>query len=432
MLRICTLLALFTLALQPLFAAEPFVVHEWGVYVRNQSVITYNQGGRGRTAKTGAVDILSSPQESICDLPAFVKRHAGTYVVRQEHRAWDKPVIHFYGPENLEVQLQVAMPRGTPLAYWPMPEFNEEIVWWMGSGESTVTGLKWKGKLKAAPNSKVAEIPEGHWWKALRKVPGMWIQCEGGTERFIFYEGLAVQGGALNASIKGDELQVVNSGAEASGRVLVLVNDGAARHFITLDNIAAGGKTQISRADVLKGAGDETALLTASREQWESYGMTAEEATAIVEAWKPDLLGHIGVMVIGKIPASTYDKMFPLTVTPQPEKIVRVGVVFDHLPGDAGRLAWLPALENTMKTWAADLGKEDFEVRNTAKKRFGRLGDLAKGFLETLKKNDDPEVKSTISELTGAIEKTPELRISHYKPENETAKPSLVEYEKKK
>ena len=424
MFRLCAL-ALFSLSTLQLFSAEPFVVHEWGVYVRSQAVVQYSVGHKGGRMKSQTSDLLSCPQELISGLPLFVKRHAGTFTPRHEEREWAKPVIHFYGPEGLAVTVQIKTPQGQPLAYWPAPEFTEEMIWCMGSGESTVTGLTWKGKLSAQlpANVQVQPIPDGHWWNALRKVPGMWLKTESGTERFIFYEANAVQAPSVVSSVTGDTLKISNTASEESGRVLVLVNDGASRHFMVLESVPRNGTREIARAEIMKTASDENALLKAAREQWESFGMTPEEAVAIVEAWKPDLLGHIGVMVLAKMPGSLYEKMFPITVTPQPEKIVRAGVVFDQLPREEGRLAWLPGLESVMNEWMKDLSKEDFEVRNASKSKFARLGDLAQPFLVKLEKSEDAEVRAATSELLGAL-KPAELNILHWKP-NPAANPNL-------
>src|SRR4051794_32380190 len=62
------------------------VVHEWGVLVQSNTT----QG-----------PMLSGPKALVSELPDFVLRHARTYVPHEEFRNWSKPVLHFYGPENL-------------------------------------------------------------------------------------------------------------------------------------------------------------------------------------------------------------------------------------------------------------------------------------------------------------------------------------------
>jgi hypothetical protein len=127
--------------------------------------------------------------------------------------------------------------------------------------------------------------------------------------------------------------------------------------------------------------------------------MTPEEVRAIVETWKPDLLDRQGVLVASRVPVAVYERMFPLTVSPKPDELVRAGVVFDVLPGEAGRLEWLPAIAATFRKWAADLAADKYEVREEAMKRFKGAGDLAESFLEKLVKSDDAEVANRAQSL---------------------------------
>jgi hypothetical protein len=69
-------------------------------------------------------------------------------------------------------------------------------------------------------------------------------------------------------------------------------------------------------------------------------------------------------------------------------------VIFDTLPGEAERLAWLPALSETFEAWAKDLNHNDFEVRERAAARFARLGDLPRPFLEKVAQGDQPEAQA--------------------------------------
>jgi hypothetical protein len=226
----------------------------------------------------------------------------------------------------------------------------------------------------------------------------MYFQSAGGSERFIFYEGTAIQEPLVTGKFIEEDLVLFNADAAASGRVVVVVNDGSARHAMVVENVPGytgtmKGKTTVKKADLLKADGDEKKLLDACRAQWESFGLTAEESRAVVDAWKPDLLNHPGFMVIARMPAGAYEKMFPLTVTPKPDEVVRAGVVFDTLPGENERLSWLPELKKTMAKWAVELNDEDFKVRQRAAGNFAKLDDMAKPYLEDLLKSAEPEVR---------------------------------------
>lgn len=383
------------------------VVHEWGVQVRSRVVVTnplgpHAQGGQGQEAKPQ--ELLAPPQALLSGLPEFVLRHEREFAPQHEARAWLKPVLHFYGPEGLEVSVKVLTPRGKPLAYWPRPELATETFWFMGSGVTDAVGMTWKGRLSAQPAGKAAAVAADHWWRLARAVPGLWFNAGADSERFVFYEASAVQEPLLTGKVGAEELTLANADAADSGPVMVIVNDGAQRHFLAVRNVAGKASVKISRKELLAAPGDEASLLAACRAQWESLDMTGEEARAIVEIWKPDLLSRTGFIVAARVPAEVYDQMFPLEVTPRPEKLVRAGVVFDELPGQDARLGWLPALERTFERWAADLADENYGKRRAAALRLAGAGDLARPFLEKLGKSADPEVQASARALLDQLQ----------------------------
>jgi hypothetical protein len=229
-----------------------FAVHEWGVQVRTVGRLAYEQplackpdghvemrpvqepGG-----KTGS--LFSAPDELVAGLPGFVLRHAAAY--RPKYRnvgGWDKPVLHFYGAEGLEVSVQVLTPRGRPLAYWPKPAMVEKERKGNWIAGTDLLGLAWKGRLSAKPAGKVAEVPAGHWWGTVREVPGLWLNAGADSERFVFYEASALGDPTLVGRVGADELTIENTHTAGTGQVVVIVNDGAERRFAGMGDLAKG------------------------------------------------------------------------------------------------------------------------------------------------------------------------------------------------
>jgi hypothetical protein len=385
------------------------VVHEWGVQVRS-SVVVLNPISLFAVPKEDQKPrtVLGAPRELLDDLPAFVLRHAREYKPKVEHRAWDKPVIHLYGAAGLEVSVQVVTSRGHPTAYYPRPELLKETFWFMGSGLTEAVGMKWSGRLSLeAPAGKLADAGAGHWWGVARSVPSNYLSTAEGAERFIFYEATAVQEPTLTGSVQNDALTLRNAHATPSGKVIVILNDGAERHFLALDGVPGKSEVKVQKDELRKALGDEEGLLAACRAQWASFGLSAEEARAVVEIWKPDLLGKRGFLVCARLPAEVYEAMFPLTVAPKPSEVVRVGVVFDDLPGEMDRLAWLPGVQAEMAKRAKDLDHENFETRRGAEAWFAKLGDLATPFLLKLREGGSTEGRDAASRLLKALEPRP-------------------------
>ena len=365
---------------------EPaLAVHEWGVWVRGQTT----QGV-----------LLAGPNELVENLPSFVLRLAKEYKPKRQDHGWNKPVLHLYGPEGLAVTVKVLTPQGRLTAYYPEPRLLEETATITSRKEMMVysltdcTGLEWTGTLAAQAPGNLAQPPAGHWWGRVREVPSAYIKTGRGIERFLFYEATAFQEPLLTGQVKADELVLKNGDEQPSGPVLVLVNDGKARFLRVVESIPAGGEVQLGKAELLKAPSGDAEILQAARAQWEAFGLTKEEAAAIVETWRPDLLATPGFLVASRVPPRVYDQMFPLSVTPAPRQVVRAGVIFDTLPGEAERLAWLPALSETFEAWVKDLNHNDFEVRERATARFARLGDLPRPFLEKVAQGDQPEAQA--------------------------------------
>ncbi|MCW8132867.1 MAG: hypothetical protein KIS92_21145 [Planctomycetota bacterium] len=391
--------ALACAACLPAAEQEPLVVHEWGVMVRSSVPVVPHAAFRLREEKTKGEPraMLAPPGELLSGAPEFVARASTKPVMHA--RAWDKPVIHFYGPEGLAVRARILTPHGRPLAYYPRPAALTETFWWMSTGATEEVGMEWSGRLSKAPTGKEPEVAAGHWWKAAREIPSMYFSCEGGAERFIFWEAYAFQEPLVTATVNGETLDVKNAGEEASGPVLAIVRDGGARGWVLLKDVPAKGSVQVSKGELFKAEAGDEALLAACRSQWEAYGMTREEARAIVEVWKPDLLGAQGFLLVSRMSTQVFDKLFPLEIEPKPASVVRAPVVFDTLPGVEGRLAWVPGLRKLMDAWGKDLGHEEFAVREKAYQAFRRTGDLAEPVLKELAQSADPTVAAEARRL---------------------------------
>ena len=86
------------------------MVHEWGVTIRGL---------------TTAGAELGPPRELIAGLPRFALRHDKAYKP-EAVLIWDKPVVHLYGSDGMNVEVTVMTPEGRPLAYFPKPEFVQD------------------------------------------------------------------------------------------------------------------------------------------------------------------------------------------------------------------------------------------------------------------------------------------------------------------
>lgn len=393
--------------MQPTAQAESpsLVVHEWGVWVRGLTP-------QGR-------DELGPAQELVADLPTFVLRTDSHYTPVERGHGWDKPVLHFYGPEGLRVRVRIDTPLGRPTAYWPKPALFEQKKTYSDARKmwvydlTDVAAMEWSGRLSAEPKHSPAPPPAGHWWSRVRQVPGLYFNDDAASERFLFYEATARRWPTVTAELTGETMTLLNSHNQNSGPVVVIVNDGQDRWAARAASVPANGEVRLMRSELSNDDGAASKLLAMCRAQWVTFGMTEDEAAAIVATWEPDLLNSVGVLVISRMPRDVYDKMFPLTISPQPAQTVRVGMVFDALAGQRDRAEWLPGLSATLEQLGLELGDEKYTVRAAARQRLSRMGNLVKPRLEQWVKSDDVEVAATARTLLQPIKAYESARRVH-------------------
>jgi len=356
-------------------ADKPFVVHEWGV------MMIQDDG------------ILGPAQELIAGLPEFVIKHDQHYYPSKHARAWAKPVIHFYGQvsgDKVQVSIDLPIERGSkfssilaqPLVYWPVPILTEEIVWNMGDGVKVASKMTWDGVLIDGVPDDMPQVLPHSWWQDIRKIPSRYIQTKNGSERFIFYEATADQEPTVRTDIDMDSITITNTHKAGSGPVLILMNDQGIHYVLRLDNIAAHSSERIEKREFLKSLATEAEVFAACRQQWQDHGMSAAEAQSIVNVWRDDLLHRTGFIIISRLPRLLYDKIFPITITPKPDALVRVGFIFDELPGADARLSWLPQTSQKIPEQFRLLQAENGTVRHQAAAWIRALGDVIHPYLE--------------------------------------------------
>ena len=349
---------------------EKFVVHEWGVQVLGHA----HQS-----------PLLSPPGELIAGLPKFVGRGQP---LRYQLFGWDKPVIHLYGPEGTEVSVKVQTPLGLPLAYYPIPNLESGKTW--GSSAKVMSSgwlrydfdMQWSGKLRRAAPTNLPDVLADHWWHTAREIPSAYFQTAKGSERFLFYEATAAQAPVITATIDQRAITLKNDYKEVFGPVVILANDGTGLRGVTKKWIPPGHPVHCPESELRPWT--EAEALEAFRRQWIALGMSTAEATAIVSIWKTDLVNRLGVLVVSPMPREIYDRMFPITISPRPDELVRAGLVFDTLAGQGKRLNWLPGLSATLHKKSHGLTDADPKIRKRSESAFLMAGDLALSILETL------------------------------------------------
>ncbi|MFT5355908.1 MAG: hypothetical protein ACI9KE_003128 [Polyangiales bacterium] len=282
--------------------ARTFIAHEWGVWVVDA----------GRVAH---LDALAA------ECPDFVFRvptRGRVPRIRASPVTVEKPVIFFYTNEVIEnVRVRVRFRRGEPWLVWPEAVVRGRTVAWSGR-ISPRTGLEGLGRVvhRGRPHP---------WWDQLRYAGGALFEASGGTsENFLFYDGAMPFRSEFTFAQNGTTWVPSRSGAEAK----VWIQNGQQVLAYEVEAGQAGGQTATHPAN---------AIISLLREELLSRGLLRGEADSLLNAWRDDLLpptsprGVPDPRAIYFVDRASYDRMLPLTISPTPDELVRVGLVIEML-----------------------------------------------------------------------------------------------------
>jgi hypothetical protein len=372
----------YCFAQRPAPAAAPVAkglkVHEWGVFRVHQDAALANADMRSVWA----------------GLPRFVY---GQVTARDLPRHWqnveivDRPVLFFHTPTAVDIELKVDFPGGTPAVWWPgteRPALHGATLVGATGQRPPFRSLEWRLRLKEPPNvARAPAVPaaaEGHWVQVLRAVKADDVFARVGErnfgcerERFVYYDGLLPRGRWLAVAVRGERVELRN-------QVDHPVYD------VTVVDRRTPGKVRVARLARLDGGASSRALkftepeakgwpAAAAREmagQLKAAGLHEDEAGSLAELWKKELFETEGVTVFYRLPQTEYERLLPLTMSPRPEELVRVGlVIHPHCEPDlAERVARL----------ARELDSDDFTTREAAEKRLDAMAGAAVVHLKRL------------------------------------------------
>ena len=134
-------------------------------------------------------------------------------------------------------------------------------------------------------------------------------------------------------------------------------------------------------------------------------GLFAAEANSVLAIWKKGFFEHPGVTAICLLPQSEYDRMLPLSITPKPPKVLRVGIVLQ------GGLENGPATEKRAAELIAKLDDSSFKVRETAAKELAAMGPAVFPILRrALSKSSSQEVQARLQDILDRLDATEYLK----------------------
>ncbi len=283
-------------------------VHEWGTF-------TSVAGPEGNPV---AWLPLSGPP----DLPCFVHR-LGTpnpkfnmsSTVRME-----TPVIYFYSPAALAVNVQVQFPGGLITEWYPRAASVTPAVLDLGFQDGRIS---WDNLQVGGTDT--AELPAGigasRYYEA-RQTDALPVRSGQESEKLLFYRGAGNFAIPVAPRVLPDgKVELRSVGGERVPLAIVFENRAGEMGFRVVRDLERDATVDLPRA-----AGDQREVLRRELGRaLEAAGLYPKEAQAMLATWG-DSWFEEGMRVIYVMPRAAVDAVLPLAVKPAPRQTARVFV----------------------------------------------------------------------------------------------------------
>jgi hypothetical protein len=232
--------------------------------------------------------------------------------VPEKSRLWatvrmETPVLYFYAPGRMTVDVSVRFPLGLMTEYFP-------------PANARGGSLAWSEVRIDPGRAAVFPIEEGssHYYAA-RDTAAAPLQVGGHNERFLFYRGAGSFPLPVSATVDTEGDITVTSTGVPIGKVVLFERRGKAAGYriVEVDK----------RATIQRPSLDSTVpTLTAELEALLTrHGLFAREAAAMVATWR-DSWFEDGTRLLYVMPPAAVDAVLPLRIDPRPARVTRVFV----------------------------------------------------------------------------------------------------------
>lgn len=235
-----------------------------------------------------------------------------------------KPLLYFHGAPAKGVDLVVNFKSGR--ASWVYP---------CGDTPDPVTA-EWKGLEFSRTNthalSDPGSSPAFQWIHQGRAPNALWVNGRKQSERFLFYDGTLDVSAPLELRRRGDRITLTNRTDAPLRDVLVVRRVGDEVGVAWLADggggIPADGAVETT-LPALEARTEtfEAGMTGALAERLKGAGLHQDEALACALMFESEFFGRDGIRVVARLSQEVYEDLLPLTMTPAPAKLVRVGLI---------------------------------------------------------------------------------------------------------
>jgi hypothetical protein len=367
---------------QPAPARTPFVVHEWGTFTSLQGSDGVAQAGMHHEEEALPAFVYGRVPRSGTAGP--VPKSVEGMLVDGITQKLETPVIYFYGAPP-KVDVAVDFPRGVISQWYPKaasyaPEVNGAVF----SPDGILNGrMTWSlDVLGYGETSGMIDVPADDVWAPSRDVEAQPVRVGEEVEKFIFYRGLGRFETPFRVTSTRNTIELHNPSDQQISDAWILHwngERGAVWPLGPLDpnEVRTFSPTpkELPQADYL-----ETARRSVAEGLVRS-GLTEDESWAMVDTWNRSYFQSTGMRVLYVVPRVWTDELLPITITPEPDELVRTLLGRVEVLTDTDEQALLEQLRSSEPT-VAELGR-------FAEPRLRRLLEL----------NDDDGLEARIQSL---------------------------------
>lgn len=297
----------------------------------------------------------------------------------------ETPVIYFYADQAQAVSVNVKFPEGIITETFPgpvstFPTMQDPHV--IGNGEST-----FKLDILTAKTGNIPFVEAGNIYGHARNVNSNLVKSGAETEKFLFYRGLGRFQPKILITSKDGHLKIAGL-AKSRPQAAFLVHVDGFGHGQMLNLSAVKTKDEVTvlskRIEQLKDHQTDSPYIIKGEQakgllvdELVASGLFKDEALSMVNTWENGYLKVSGLRLLYILPRAEVDEILPLSLTPQPEKLVRSFVA---------RMEIL--LDTEEKQILADVLDQKYKFRGET---LGRFAEPILHRIRTMAKTAEPE-----------------------------------------
>ena len=315
---------------------QGLVAHEWGTF-------TSVAGEDGR-----AVQWL--PHAGPPDLPEFIGRiNCSLKGALLGTMRMETPVIYFYAPRAMTVNVRVKFRQGVITEWFPRPAgMSDDIINNAFRGDINWSNVKVR---PGATETFPTERTKNHYYVA-RETDAAPLQVGSDNERFLFYRGVGRIPPPIEASVTSNgQIIVSHTRGDALGDMILFENRDGATAFTAQHTTSAR-----AAFNALEPEGEGMSPRMHLQKTLVAHGLYPKEAKAMVESWQGSWFEQ-GTRLFYVISGDAVDAILPLQIDPKPVEVKRVFVGRIEIPTPATLAEVKTALEKRDQVKLAQYGR---------------------------------------------------------------------------